>query len=139
MMESYGLMLESLNEAFGSRGIWFLVWKWDNSTYLIGLCSGLLSTAVMKIMTERNLRREGFTPSADCSPSVRRNGSGAHRRTLLTGLLLIACSVCFLIQSRTTCPRVTGAARRGLGSPSHINHPHQPLACRPICGRHFLS
>lgn len=35
-----------------------------------------------------------------------RNWSRSHRGTLLTGLLLLACSICFLIPLRTTCPGI---------------------------------
>lgn len=46
------------------------------------------------------------------------NPSGDHGGTLITGLLLVVCSVCFLMHSRTTW---TGMALPTVGWPSHIN------------------
>jgi hypothetical protein len=63
------------------------------------------------IITERNLGRNRFTAYL-LSPGETRTGTWRQElkqrlwRVLLTALLPMACSVCFLIQPRTTFPRV---------------------------------
>lgn len=61
------------------------------------------STAVINIRTKSNLEGKGFisySPSRQ-EPGIR-NWSRGHRGELLMSSLLLACSVCLLIQPRTT-------------------------------------
>lgn len=78
----------------------------------LGECSRVLSVAIMNTMTKNKVGRKGlfgfYVPITYChrgklgqEPSRGRGG------TLLTGSLSMTCSDGFLIQPRTTCPRVS--------------------------------
>ena len=59
---------------------------------------------------------------------------------LLTGLHLVACSACFLIEPRTICPGMAPSKiREALPHHSLIKKLSYKLTCSLILRRHFLS
>lgn len=78
-----------------------------------------------------NLQREGFVPAYNFWVTVYhlrksgqelkqvRNLEAGHRGVLLTGLLLMVCSACLLIEPKTNSPGLVPYAMCGL---SHIDH-----------------
>lgn len=93
-------------------------------------------------------RGKGLLHLTSCSPSwwefrartLGRNWIRGYRGALLTGLLTIACSSCFLIQPRNPCPDVTPPT-------VSLNLPHewlikkitQRLAYRPTWWKYFFD
>jgi hypothetical protein len=110
---------------------------------------------VMTPMAKNNSERKGLiwlTLPHHCSLSGVRTGthtgqeSGGrcwcrgHGGVLLTGLLPTACSVCFLIERRTTSPGMAPPTMGwALPHPSLIKKMLYRLACSPILGKYFLN
>jgi hypothetical protein len=69
-----------------------------------------------------------------------RNWGRDHGRMLHTGLLSLACSLCFLIHPRTTCPGlIPPTVAWALPHQSLILKMSHRLACRPNWLQHFLN
>lgn len=87
---------------------------------------------VLNTMTKSNLERKGFTSPSGHTPSLRKVRGGNSRPepnletgtedsggTLLTGLLIMGRSACFLLQPGTPVPKWHHPQWAGT---SHINH-----------------
>lgn len=97
---------------------------------------------------QKQLGEEGFISVSHHGPSSKKvragsleSGSGSCGRTLLTGLLLIACPILLPYTLQTTCPGVATPTVCWLGLPVTIINQDTPqrLAHRPVLWRDFLN
>lgn len=95
---------------------------------------------IISLTVTRNSLSEAVRQELSQSWNQHRSWCRCHRGMLPTGLLLIACSACFLLEARTMC---LGVALLTMG----WGLPHQPLikkmpymlAYRPALWAHFLN
>jgi hypothetical protein len=124
---------------------------------LLGSCLYLSQLGVLVLwwntMTKATCRVKGVFNPQHCS-SLKEVGTGTHTGQepggrswcrshggmLLTGLLIMACSACFLIEPRTTSPRMASPTMGwALPNQSLIKKMPYSLACSPILWRHVLN
>jgi hypothetical protein len=92
---------------------------------------------IMLILPCNSLKSEGTHAGQEPQSSSWCKG---HEGSLLTGLLLIACSACFLIELRITSPGIEAPIIGwGFYHTSRIKKMNNGLAYSPISWRHFHS